>query len=75
MMTKRYASQDIGVYDPNLHDQQFKRWVEEDVDYLIKFYKKDGLAYTALVLGRSECSVVNKIKKLRKSGRMAKHGQ
>lgn len=57
-------------YNPEIHDNQFKRWNKEDVDYLITYYSAEGPDAVAFALGRTVQTVMQKAYELRKSGQM-----
>lgn len=55
-------------YDKSYHPNHGKAWTTEEVNYLIKFYKYDGLRSISFGLGRTETCVQQKILMLRKRG-------
>jgi len=54
------------LYHPEFHDNQGKRWSEEDLEYVCKFAEVDDLETLALALGRTKATVAEKMHKLRK---------
>lgn len=57
-------------YNPELHFNQGKTWVDEDIDYLIHWLEIIGYEEMSLALGRTEATVRDKVFKLRKKGLM-----
>lgn len=53
-------------YDPDIHDFHKTPWSRDDDDYLMKFYKADGMAACSLALGRTEMAVSNRVRYLLK---------
>ncbi len=45
-----------------------KRWTQKDDDFLIEFYDAIGSSIGPMDLGRTEQSVKNRVKQLKKSG-------
>jgi len=55
-------------YNPAIHDKHKMPWTPEDDYYLQCFYPVDGMAMCALALGRTEMSVTNRFRYLKKKG-------
>lgn len=53
-------------YHPDFHDTHGQRFTEEDLCYLVKFYKHDGRRAMSFALGKTERVVQNKYLELRK---------
>lgn len=53
------------VYHPN-HGKPF---TESDLEYLCKYYERDGFKLMAMALGKTEKTVAQKVAELRKQGR------
>jgi len=52
-------------YNPDFHAKQFEPWTPEDDDYLMKFYKHDGLANISFALEKMESTVCSRYHKLK----------
>lgn len=55
-------------YHPEFHDNVRKRFTEEELCYLCKFYKHDGRRSVSFALGRPEGAIQNKYLELEKDG-------
>lgn len=54
-------------YHRDFHQKQSHPWTTEDLEYLCKYYKVDGLKTISFALERTEMTVATKIHELRKS--------
>ncbi len=54
-------------YHPDFHENSGKRFTEEELCYLVKFYKHDGRRSMSYALGRPERVVQNKYLSLQKN--------
>ena len=52
-------------YNPDFHGRQFKEWTPEEDEYLMKFYKYDGLANMSFALEKMESTVCSRYHKLK----------
>ncbi|CAI8948290.1 DNA-entry nuclease [Brevibacillus sp. IT-7CA2] len=57
-------------FHPDYHDNHGKRFDEEELCYLAKFYKHDGRRAMSMALGRPELTVQKKYLELQKAGRL-----
>ncbi len=57
-------------YHPDFHDLRGRRFSEEELCYLAKFYKFDGRRSISYALGRPERIVQNKFLELQHDGRL-----
>lgn len=57
-------------YNPILHPNQGMPWSTEDKEYLIEWLDKIGLEEMSLALGRTESTISEKARILRKKGQM-----
>lgn len=57
-------------YHPDFHDNHGKRFSDEELCYLAKFYKFDGRRHVSLALGRPEGPVQKKYLELLHSKRL-----
>lgn len=55
-------------YHPAFHQNHFKRWNEEDLQYLKDWYYKIGPEEMSFALDRPIVAVMNKVAKLKKKG-------
>lgn len=55
-------------YNKNYFGKTGKRWDEEELDYLINWYTKIGIEEMAFALERTETSIAERIRVLRKQG-------
>ncbi|MFL0167705.1 hypothetical protein [Candidatus Clostridium helianthi] len=63
---------DVGrmKYNPEYHFNQGTSWSAEDKEYLIEWLDKIGLEEMSLALGRTEATISEKARVLRKQGKM-----
>ncbi len=57
-------------YNPEYHFNQGTSWSTEDKEYLIEWLDKIGLEEMSLALGRTEATISEKARVLRKQGKM-----
>ncbi len=67
--TIEYTSDGTMKFNPEFHHNHGKRFTEEELEYLCKFYQADGAKVISLALGRTEKVVATKVSSLRKKKR------
>jgi hypothetical protein len=55
-------------YNLDFHGRQFKEWTPEEDEYLMKFYKYDGLKMLSYVLEKIESTVCSRYHSLKSRG-------
>jgi hypothetical protein len=61
------------LYHPDFHENQGKKWSEEDMEYVCKFAGIDDLETLAMALGRTKATVAEKLSMLRKQNRFERY--
>lgn len=59
-------------YNPEFHENNRKRWNDEDLKYLMEWYDIIGPEEMSFALGRTVGTIVNKVFALREKGLMEK---
>jgi hypothetical protein len=57
------------LYHPEFHENQGKKWSEEDLEYVCKYSTVDQLETLALTLGRTKTTVAEKLSSLKKKNK------
>lgn len=68
-MEIQYDNQGRMLYHPEFHENQGKKWTEEDLEYICKYHDIDHLETLALAVGRTKMTVANKLTDLRKANK------
>ena len=68
-----FCPNDYANYNEFYHPNDGKKWTEEEVIYLAKHYKHDGVKSISLGLGRTCKAVKNKYEKLSKTGQLERY--
>ena len=55
-------------YNPEFHARQFEPWTPEEDEYLMKFYKYDGLKMLSYALEKMESTVCSRYHSLKSRG-------
>lgn len=63
-----YGKDGLMKYDPSFHDKQGKPFTREELVYLCKFHGVDTIQSLAFSLGRTEATIKEKVKRLKKEG-------
>ncbi|MGE6717856.1 DNA-entry nuclease [Peribacillus frigoritolerans] len=64
-----YDTQGRIKYMPEVHENQWTTWTEEDKEYLCKFHEYDRLESIAFALGRTKTTVADQLSTLKKKGK------
>lgn len=59
-------------YNPDFHARQDQPWTKEDDDYLMYFYKYDGLKMLSYALEKTETAICTRYHKLKARGYKSK---
>lgn len=57
------------MFNPTFHFNHGKKFTDEQLEYLCKFYEIDGMKSMAMALGKTEKVIGSKIAQLRRNGK------
>ncbi len=60
-------------YHPDMHSKHKRAWTNKDEQYLIENYVIDGAVSVSLALGRTSKTVQQRVRTLRKEGKMPEY--
>ena len=63
-----YDSQGRMLYHPDYHERQGKRFTEEELEYMCKYWKADGCKTIAFAIGRTQSTLASRMVALKKQG-------
>ncbi|SMQ75788.1 hypothetical protein SAMN05444673_2545 [Bacillus sp. OV166] len=67
----RFDKQGRMLYHPDFHFNNGKRYTEEELEYLCRFFDFDDIRTISFALGRPETSLATQVSMLKKQGKFS----